>query len=83
MVDSHPSTGGNIMELLRYVLVFILGGSLGVLFGCIFASGGDRERSAELARVCKVAKTPMNQSLRTGTNGKKYSSTYNFIEKTN
>ena len=57
------------MELLRYLLVFILGGSLGVLFGCILASGRDRERSTELARVHQVAKTSMNQSLRTGTDG--------------
>ena len=69
MVDSHPNTGGNIMEILRYLLVFILGGSLGVLFGCIFASGRDRERSTELARVRQVAKTSMNQGLRTGTDG--------------
>ena len=57
------------MELLRYLLVFILGGSLGVVFGCILASEGDRELSAELARAHKVAKTSMNQSLRTGTGG--------------
>ena len=57
------------MDLLRYLLVFIVGGSLGVLFGCILASGGDRERSTELARVHKVAKTSMNQSLRAGTDG--------------
>jgi len=69
MVGSHRNTGGNIMELLRYLLVFILGGSLGVLFGCIVASGGDSERSTELARVHKVAKTSMNQSLRAGTDG--------------
>jgi hypothetical protein len=57
------------MDLLRYLLVFILGGSLGVLFGCILASGGDRERSIELGRIHKVAKTSMNQSLRVGTDG--------------
>ena len=57
------------MDLLKYLLVFILGGSLGVLFGCILASGGDRDRSTEIARVHKVAKTSMNQSLRAGTDG--------------
>jgi len=57
------------MDLLRYLFVFILGGSLGVPFGCILASGGDRERSTELARVHKVAKTSMNQSLRAGIDG--------------
>jgi len=57
------------MDLLRYLLVFIVGGSLGVLFGCILASGGDRERSIELGRIHKVAKTYMNQSLRVGTDG--------------
>jgi hypothetical protein len=57
------------MELLRYLLVFILGGSLSVLFGSVFAFGGDSELSTELARVHKVAKTSMNQSLRLGTDG--------------
>ena len=56
-------------DLFRYLLVFILGGSLGVLFGCILASGGDRERSTELARVHKITKTSVDQSLRAGTDG--------------
>jgi hypothetical protein len=57
------------MELLRYLLVFILGGSVGVFLGCIISSGGDREQSTELARVHKVAKFFMNQSLHTEIDG--------------
>ena len=57
------------MDLWRYLLVFMLGGSLGVLIGCILASGGNKERSTELARAHNVAKTSVNKSLRTGTDG--------------
>ena len=67
MVDTHPSTGGSTMDLLGYLLCFIVGGSVGVLFGCILSFRGDRERSTEFARVYKEAKTAMNQSLRAGT----------------
>jgi len=57
------------MDLLRYLFVFITGGSLGFLLGCILASGGNRERSIELGRTHNMPKTSMDQGLRTGTDG--------------
>lgn len=57
------------MDLLRYLFVFVTGGSLGFLLGCILASGGNRERSIELSRTHNIPKTSMNQRLRTGTDG--------------
>ena len=57
------------MDLLRYLFVFVTGGSLGFLLGCILASGGNRERSIELGRAHNIPKTSMDQRLRTGTDG--------------
>jgi len=57
------------MDLLRYLFVFVTGGSLGFLLGCILASGGNRERSIELDRAHNIPKTSMDQRLRTGTDG--------------
>ena len=57
------------MDLMRYLFVFVTGGSLGFLLGSVLASGGNRERSIELGRTHNIPKTPMEQRLRTATDG--------------
>ena len=49
------------MQLLSYLLIFIVGGTLGFLLGCIMASGTTRER--------RETEAIMNQELPTGTDG--------------